>query len=417
MTKSAAATDPAQFRWYLAGAGAWFAAVGIQMVMFSYLVASVLHVAPNKIGLAQASLTLLSTVLLLFGGAVADQIDTRRLLVICHLAAAVPALILAAIVAFGGLRYEWLIVYGLAIGLVTAFAIPARESLLADVIGPDGAPFLQRAVTTTVGITFVAQMLGMFAARFAAAFGAAPIMIFQAGLQLFGAYASLRLRPSTRHETHAVENSGGQFTRIAAGMREVTSSYALLPITIITAAIGILFIGAFLVILPVILREEFGGDVQQFSSMQIAFWGGSVLSLMVIGRLGNIVHRGRMVVLAMSMGTTVLFLLSFPSNLYVFYVLIFVWGMGAGVTISMSRTIVQEHAPPAHRARVMSIYQLGFTGGMSVGALAIGVVVDALGARTATLVPAVLMMSVLATLLTKTKLWHITALKHASAPA
>ena len=89
------------------------------------------------------------------------------------------------------------------------------------------------------------------------------------------------------------------------------------------------------------------------------------------------------------MGTVVLFSLSIPAPLSVFYALVFVWGMGAGVTISMSRTIVQEHAPAAHRARVMSIYQLGFTGGMSVGALAIGFIVDAVGARHATLIPAV----------------------------
>ncbi len=404
--------DPAQFRWYLSGAAAWFGAFGIQMVMFSYLVTTVLDAPPNMIGLAQASLTLVSTFLLLVGGAVADQIDTRRLLILCHLAAALPALALAAVVGFGGLRYEWLIVYGLAMGLITAFVIPARESMLADVIGPANTPFIQRAVTTTVGITFFAQIAGMFAARFAAAAGAAPIIIFQAAVQLFGAYTVYRLAPSTRHETHAEVNAGSQLQRIAAGMREVRNSYALLPITIITAAIGILFIGAFLVILPVILREEFGGNVEQFSSMQIAFWGGSILSLMVIGRIGNIVNRGRMIVLALSMGTLVLFSLSVPAPLNVFYALVFIWGMGAGVTISMSRTIVQEHAPAAHRARVMSIYQLGFTGGMSVGALAIGFAVDAIGARAATLVPAVLMMTVLAYLLLATKLWTITALKH-----
>ena len=35
--------------------------------------------------------------------------------------------------------------------------------------------------------------------------------------------------------------------------------------------------------------------------------------------------------------------------------------------LGLSRTTVQEYAPPAHRARILSIYQLGFTGGMSIG--------------------------------------------------
>ena len=100
----------------------------------------------------------------------------------------------------------------------------------------------------------------------------------------------------------------------------------------------------------------------------------------------------------------------------VFYALVLVWGLGAGVTISMSRTIVQEHAPTAHRARVMSIYQLGFTGGMSIGALAVGYVVAAVGARNAALVPAAAMALVLFYVLSTTKLWSITALNTDAAP-
>jgi MFS family permease len=412
MSDAAAAPDT-QFRWYLAGAGSWFVAFGIQAVMFAYLVTTVLHAPANQIGLAQASLTLVSTILLLVGGAVADQIDTRRLLLFCHAAAIVPALALAGIVYAGLLRYEWLIAYGLGMGLITAFILPAREAMMGDVIGPHGGQSrIQRAVTTTVGITFLAQIAGMLVARFAAVVGAAPIILLQVAAQAFGAFTAYRLAPSTRHHVHAQSNGGSQRKRIAAGLREVTSSYALLPVTILTLAIGVLFIGAFLVILPVLLRDEFGGDVQQFSTMQVSFWGGSIISSLAISRVGNIVHRGRFIVGALSMGILILTIMSIKGPLIALYALVFVWGLGAGVTISMSRTIVQEHAPPAHRARVLSIYQLGFTGGMSIGALFIGFIVEALGPRLATLVPAGLMALVLIGLLAMTKLWHINALKH-----
>jgi MFS family permease len=80
--------------------------------------------------------------------------------------------------------------------------------------------------------------------------------------------------------------------------------------------------------------------------------------------------------------------------------------------MSMSRTTVQEYAPPAHRARVLSIFQLGFTGGMSIGSLLTGLYATALGPRMATLVPAGIMAVVLLYLVTQTKLWSITALKH-----
>lgn len=41
--------------------------------------------------------------------------------------------------------------------------------------------------------------------------------------------------------------------------------------------------------------------------------------------------------------------------------------------INCSRTIYQEAAPDAHRARVLSIYQLGFMGAAPIGSLCAGV--------------------------------------------
>ena len=404
------ATD-SQFRWYLAGAGAWFLAFGIQMVMFSYLVTTVLHGSEIQIAVAQASLTIVSMALLLVGGTVADRADARRVLILCHTAALVPPTALAAIIWFGALRYEWLIVYGLAMGAITAFTVPAREALMGDVIGNDRSR-IQRAVTTTIGITFLLQIVGMLTARFAANIGAAPIILLQTAAQLVGLYTAYRLRPSTRHSDHGQEDASSALAHIRDGIREVASSPTLLPINVLTLAIGVLFIGAFMVILPLILRAEFGASVQQISTLQASFWSGSIISSIAIGRIGNIVNRGRLIVCAVTTGALILTAISFKGPLILLYVLVFVWGCGAGVMMSMTRTTVQEYAPPAHRARVLSIYQLGFTGGMSVGALLTGLYAAALGPREATLVPAGIMALVILYLVTRTKLWSITALKH-----
>ncbi len=400
-----------QFAWYLAGGGAWFLAAGVQMVMFTYLVTTVLHGSEIQVGIAQMSLTIMSMLLILFGGNIADQSDPRSLLIRCHTLALLPALVLAAVVWSGILRFEWLIAYGLVMGSITAFTMPAREAMLGDVLGDDRTR-IQRAVTTTIGITFFCQIAGMLFASLAAVTGPGPIILLQAVAQLVGVYAAYRMRPSTRHTDHAHTSEGTPLQRIAAGLREVAHSEQLLPINVLTLAIGVLFIGGFLVLLPLILRAEFGASVQQISTMQAAFWGGSIISSIVISRIGNIVNRGRLIVLAVSNGALILSLISIPAPLPVLYALVFIWGLGAGVMMSMTRTTVQEYAPPAHRARILSLYQLGFTGGMSVGALFIGVVAHALGPRTATLVPAGVMALVLLWLVTQTRIWHIAALKH-----
>jgi len=181
----------------------------------------------------------------------------------------------------------------------------------------------------------------------------------------------------------------------------------LLPITIITFSIGILLIGSFMVILPVIIREEYGGTVAQIALMSLAFWSGSIIASLSIARLGNIRARGQMVTLSLIIGGGMLMALSIRTSLPVFYALVFAWGTGAGIMISMARTIVQENAPPGHLARVMSVYQLGFTGGMPLGAFMLGFVVHQLGPRMSALVPGAAMILVLGVLLVATDLWRI----------
>ena len=68
------------------------------------------------------------------------------------------------------------------------------------------------------------------------------------------------------------------------------------------------------------------------------------------------------------------------------------WGLAAAVFINCSRTLYQEAAPAAQRARVLSVYQLGFSGAAPVGAIIMGYVVDRLGASQAMVYPCIAMI-------------------------
>ena len=67
-------------RAYVAGVALWSAATGMQSVLFSWLVVGELGAAPEVVGLVQMAHVAPLLVLLLVGGAVADRIDRRRLL-------------------------------------------------------------------------------------------------------------------------------------------------------------------------------------------------------------------------------------------------------------------------------------------------------------------------------------------------
>ena len=83
--------------------------------------------------------------------------------------------------------------------------------------------------------------------------------------------------------------------------------------------------------------------------------------------------------------------------------------MGAGTTMTMGRTIVQVAASENHRARVLAAYQLGFSGGAPLGSLMMGLLVGWLGIFDAVLIPATVMVGILALLYFVTPIWSYRA--------
>ena len=83
-----------------------------------------------------------------------------------------------------------------------------------------------------------------------------------------------------------------------------------------------------------------------------------------------------------------------------------VWGLGAGVGITQGRTLIQVAAPVSHRARILSLFQLGLMGGAPIGALLIGYLAALTGPRAAAVYPAACMLLILAALFVRSRLWQ-----------
>ena len=90
-----------------------------------------------------------------------------------------------------------------------------------------------------------------------------------------------------------------------------------------------------------------------------------------------------------------------------FVALNFVWGIGAGISMTQGRTIIQIVAPPTHRARLMSLFQLGLSGGGPIGAFLAGSIAAVWGTKAALTVPALAMLVLVAVVLTRSRLWSM----------
>jgi len=393
-----------QFRWYLTANAAWFASFGVQMTLFPWLVAVALREPASRVGIAWTAMMAPAIVFMLLGGAVADRADGRRLLIYYHLLAAGPPLALAGVAATGAFSYPVLIGYALAAGTLGAFVVPARDALLTRVVSRQR----ERAIAVTSTAQFVFQIVGIVVAGSASAIGAAPLLAGQAAVCALGALAVSRLRPAP--PASGQPRGESRLRAMLEGLREAWASPRIFPVMVSMLAVGVLYGGSFAVILPLIVRDVYGGSSSELALVNTAFWAGTIAATLAQIKAGALRRPGRAVVVSMAGGVLILGAMAVPAPLWRFVALCFAWGAGAGVVLNQGRTIVQLETRESHRARALAIFQLGFAGGAPVGALALGYLVVLVGPRTAAVFPAAAMTIVLAFLVVRSGLWrHATA--------
>lgn len=399
-----------QFRWYLTANAAWFASFGMQMTLFPWLVAVALREPASRVGIAWTAMMAPAIVFMLLGGAVADRADGRRLLIYYHLLAAGPPLALAGLGAMGAFSYPVLIGYALAAGTLGAFVVPARDALLTRVVSRQR----ERAIAVTSTAQFVFQIVGIVVAGSASAIGAVPLLAGQAAVCALGALAVFRLRPAP--PASGQPRGESRLRAMLDGLREAWASPRIFPVMVGMLAVGVLYGGSFAVILPLIVRDVYGGSSPELALVNAAFWAGTIAATLAQIKVGALRRPGRAVVVSMAGGVLILAAMAVPAPLWCFVALCFVWGVGAGVVLNQGRTIVQLETRESHRARALALFQLGFAGGAPVGALALGYLVVLVGPRTAAVFPAAAMTIVLAFLVVRSGLWrHATPASRRSA--
>jgi MFS family permease len=360
------------FAWFSAALSSWFTSFGMQSTLFAWLLVGELGASDEWVGIAQTANMLPSIVLLLVGGAVADRVDPRRMLVVLHLLGSLPVLLLAGAVSAGGLSIPLILTFGVSMGVVTAFSMPARDTLLSRVAGPD----MMRAVTTMTAVQFGSQALGALLAGGARWLGSAPMLVVQAAILLSGSFL-VRGVPVRAPEPRTGP-APSALHEITEGLRMVMRTPHLRWPVVLVCAVGSLFVGPYLVTFPIIVTQVYDGTVAQLSVVMMMFPLGTIAGSLVIRRVG-MRRKGAAALVALVVGAANLELIALGTGFRLMVAASLAWGMGAAVFINASRTIFQEAAPPTQRGRVLAVYQLGFMGAAPFGAVSAGFLSGQLG--------------------------------------
>jgi MFS family permease len=386
--------------YYLVGTGTWFMAFGVQGVMFAWLVTMVLNESPERVGIAQMSLLLPGTLLLLVGGSYADRFGGRRMAMLAQGLACLAPLILIGVLAADRLTYATMLGYAVLMGVAQAFVTPARDGLLNRVA--EGR--VQRAVMLTSMIQFGLQVVGFIVASQADRFGPQIILGVQALVLAIGILAFGRVQvanPSRTGKPQRLMNS------LLEGARSVFSSAPMRLIVAQNIAMAMFFMGSYIVTMPLLVREVYQGSASDLALMNGFNSLGLVTSIVLLLRLGDVHRQGRALILSQVFGGMMLCVAAFSPAFPGFVAALFFWGLCGGVAMTMARTIMQEHAPTGQLSRIMSFYALSFMGAGPIGALLNGFLVEQVGPQMALLFCGSAMILTMAVVGALSGLWRL----------
>lgn len=389
---------------YFIATGSWYLSYGMQSVVFAWLVTIILNETPDKVGLAQMAYLLPGTIFILIGGSIADQFGGRKIALIAQCAAASMAAGLAVSMALTSFTYDKFLIFAVCMGCSQAILTPARDGLLPLVA--DGQ--IQRRVVQASMIQFGIQMIGFVLASMADTVGAVMMLAVQSIVLSVGAvayfYLEVPLVKSARTQARMLNQLRAS---IIEGFRSVIASPGMRMVVLQNCAMGIFFMGSYIVTVPLLIREVYNGSSTELSLINAANSLGLFLTIVVLLRVGDIKRQGRALLIAQGFGALVLSLAAIQVSFITLMGILFVWGMCGGMAMTMARTIMQEQSDEHQRGRMMGFYAFSFMGSGPIGALLSGYLVAWFGPSTSLAIASLCMFVVVVLVGTQSNLWHL----------
>jgi predicted MFS family arabinose efflux permease len=310
---------------------------------------------------------------MLLGGAVADRVDRRRILLTSQTLQMSFALVLGFLWSIDRLGIEAILLVAFLTGLAQSQSAPTYQAVLTSVVPPAHIPnavalnSLQFNLSRAIGPVIAGALLARGGTT--ACFFVNAVSFLAVIAALWGITIPPRTGPAS---TESLARSLG------AGLRHVGQSPVLRRLTLLGAA------GSFLCFPLITYLPVFAGDVLKtgaagYSLLLTSFGCGAIVGAIWTAHHGSVPHRGRRLLLALVAYGLVTTLALAMREQRAAMVLLFVSGATMVTAFSTLNSLVQENAPEQFKGRILSIYGLAFRGGLPLGALAAGAWVGPLG--------------------------------------
>jgi len=219
-----------------------------------------------------------SFLLSMAGGVAADRYDKFRVIKITQVTSMIQATLLAALVVSGHMVVWAILALSVVLGIINAFDIPARQSLIHQVIADEAD--LPNALSLTTAMASLAQLLGpALAGIVLSAFGASVCFLLNA--VSFGAVI-VSLVLMKKLPVPAKKASGKKVTAQFIEGFTYLKNTPRIGLLIIMLAIVSLLVLPYNTVLPVFARDIFKGNASTFGYITSFVGVGAVIGTIFI---------------------------------------------------------------------------------------------------------------------------------------
>jgi MFS family permease len=312
----------------------------------------------------------------LAGGVVADAIDRKKLMIVTQTIMLVSAAVLTAIT-LAGLKSVWPIYLLSAIAAAAqAFDTPARQAFMPTLVPDEDFP---NAVSLGIIVFNVAIILGPAIAGFILA-ETGPAIIYGINALSFMAIigAIIAMRTSGKPDLQGGRREALSFGALKEGLRFVWHT----PIIVQTMTLDFAatFFGSATLLLPIFAQERLHVGARGYGFLAAAPAVGSVLTALVMARMGTLQRQGRLVVASVAVFGVATAAFGVSTVYWISLLMLATLGAADTVSTVLRQTIRQLVTPNHLRGRMTSINMMFFMGGPQLGELEAGTVAAVIGA-------------------------------------
>jgi len=326
------------------------------------------------VGLVAAAQSLPILLLSLYAGVLVDRANKLRLVTVCQMLFAIQSTSLWLLAWTNHITIHWLIAMATCNGVISSIEIPARQSLVIELVGRDELP---GAIALNSSGFNLARVIGPAAAAIVIAklgiawcFGVNAISYIAVLIGLF--LIQLPAWVPTQHRASPFQGiiEGVRF------MRGTPSVAAIIGIVTVYAVFGV----PYLTLMPVVAGDRLGVGASGYGLLLACVGIGGLAGALTLAAFGGRLRREVVLSRASYSFAALLIVFSFVRVAWLAYPLLLLIGFAMIVNSAQANAMLQHLVPDELRGRIMAAYSFIVVGLSQVaGSFVAGAVARAFG--------------------------------------